>query len=346
MITAGRVRPSVVMVDVARQAGVSQKTVSRVINGAPHVRPEVRDRVLAVIGELGYRPNVAARALVTQRTHVIGVLAVGGPLYGPAYRVFSLEHAARQRGYELALASLPDSSPEQFRAAFHSLLARGSEGIILEVPNHLIDVDGAIFGGLPVATGVGRIPGIERQTVVHSNQLRAGEIATDHLLGLGHRTVWHIAGPVEWDAARERRYGWSAALAAAKRPEPPVLHGDWSASSGYQLGQQLAGRDDVTAVFTANDHQAMGLMRALAEAGRSIPGDVSVVGFDDVPEAEFQMVPLTTVRTDHAAISSRVLSELVALIEGGDPAMEQIDIPCELVIRHSTGPPRPDRPSA
>ena len=110
MSAGGSARSSVVMVDVARQAGVSQKTVSRVVNGAPHVRPEVRDRVLAVISELGYRPNVAARALVTQRTHVIGVLAVGLPLYGPALRVLSLEHGARRRGYELALASLPDTS--------------------------------------------------------------------------------------------------------------------------------------------------------------------------------------------------------------------------------------------
>ncbi|GAA2095312.1 LacI family DNA-binding transcriptional regulator [Microlunatus panaciterrae] len=335
---AGR---GVVMVDVARTVGVSQKTVSRVINGAPHVRPEIRARVLAAIEELGYRPNVAARALVMQRTHVIGVLAVATSLFGPASRVFSLEHAARQRGYELALASLPEVSPDELRRAIHGLLARGVEGIVFEVPNHLIEVDDALLGGVPVATSVGQIPHVARQAVIDSSQAEGGRLATQHLLDLGHQTVWHLAGPPEWDAARERCEGWASTLAKAGRQRPPVLYGDWSARSGYQLGRQLAERDDATAVFAANDHQAMGLMCALAEAGRSIPGDVSVVGFDDVPEAEFQMVPLTTIRTDEAIISHAVLSTLVALIEGREPALEQVEVHRELVVRRSSGPPRP-----
>jgi DNA-binding LacI/PurR family transcriptional regulator len=351
-MTAVRGRHSVVMVDVARQAGVSQKTVSRVVNGAPHVRPEVRDRVLAVIGELGYQPNVAARALVTQRTHVIGVLAVGLPLFGPALRVLSLEHGARLRGYELALASLPDMSSGGIRTAIRSLLARGVEGIVLEVPNHLVDIDEAVFRGVPIATSVGRIPGVGRQVVVDTRQADIGRLATDHLLGLGHETVVHLAGPVEWDASRQRREGWSAALAAAAaataggRREPEVLQGDWSPRSGYELGRRLASRPEVTAVFAANDSQAMGVMRAMTEAGRSVPRDVSVVGVDDVPEAEFQTVPLTTVRSDQAAISDRVLSELVALIESGEPPAAGPPVSLELVVRSSTGPPprAPDHP--
>lgn len=335
-----------VMVDVARRAGVSQKTVSRVVNWAPHVRPEVRDRVLAAIDQLGYRPNAAARALVTQRTHVIGVVAVGLPLFGPANRVFSLEHAARHRGYELALASLPDMSSAGIRTAIQSLLARGVEGIILEVPNHLIEVDEAVYGGVPIASSVGRIPGVCRQVVVDTLQTEMGRLATQHLLELGHETVFHLAGPVEWDVARQRRDGWSAALAAAGRWEPAVLQGDWSARSGYELGRQLATRAEVTAVFTANDSQAMGLMRALTEAGRAVPGAVSVVGNDDVPEAEFQMIPLTTLRTDQEAISNRVLSGLVALIENREPDPPGPPISRELVVRSSTGPPpRPSQPT-
>ncbi|HET9873457.1 MAG TPA: LacI family DNA-binding transcriptional regulator [Propionibacteriaceae bacterium] len=333
----------VVMVDVARLAGVSQKTVSRVINDAPHVRPEIRDRVLAAIAELGYRPNLAARALVTQRTHVIGLLVVGTPLYGPAQRVFSLEQAGRELGYELALASLPDTTAASFSRGVQSLLKRGVEGIILEVPTHLTDVDDSTFGGLPVVTSVERIPGVTHQAVVNSSQREAGRLATQHLLDLGHETVFHIAGPLEWDASQQRRDGWSDALAAARRPVPPLLVGDWSARSGFELGQHIAGRKDLTAVFAANDHQAIGLMRALVEAGRSIPDDVSVVGFDDVPEAEFQMVPLTTVRMDSHTTSRRVLAELVALIEHGKPESDGIDVPCELVVRRSSGPPRADR---
>lgn len=328
------------MVDVARHAGVSQKTVSRVINDAPHVRPEVRDRVQAAIDELGYRPNRMARSLVTQRTHLIGVLAVGLPLFGPASRVYSLEHAARLRGYEIALASLPDLSSAGLRSAIHGLLSRGAEGVILEVPNRLVDVDVAVFEGVPVASSVGRIPGIEQQAVIDTHQADMGRMATEHLLGLGHATVWHIAGAVDWDASRQRQKGWAAALAAAGRRQPAVLQGDWSARSGYQNGRLLAERSEVTAIFTANDSQAMGVMRALVEAGRSIPGDVSVVGIDDIPEAEFQIVPLTTVRTDQTATSDRVLSELVALIEGGEAVSPEICISRKLVIRASTGPPR------
>ncbi len=327
-----------VMVDVARRVGVSQKTVSRVINGAPHVRPELRARVLAAAAEMGYRPNVAARALVTRRTHMIGVVAVGTSLFGPAARIFSLEHAARERGYELALTSPPDMSVQHMRTAIHGLLGRGCEGIVLEIPNNAVDIDDAL-GGVPVATSVGPIPHVSRQAVISSDQTAAARLATQHLLDLGHQTVWHIAGPAHWYAARARRQGWAAALETAKRHQPAVLQGDWSAKSGYFLGQQLAKRRDVTAVFTANDHQAMGLMRALTEAHRSIPHDVSIVGFDDVPEAEFQIIPLTTVRTDDAAISHRVLSALVALIEGGEPVSEVVEMSRELIVRRSTGEP-------
>jgi DNA-binding LacI/PurR family transcriptional regulator len=339
MRTDSRGSANVVMVDVAREAGVSQKTVSRVINDAPHVRPEVRRRVLEAIDQLGYRPNVAARALVTQRTHVIGVLAVGLPLFGPAVQVFNLEHAALMRGYEIALASLPDMSSSHLLTAIRGLLARGVEGIVLEVPNHLLDIDETVLGGIPIATSVGRIPGIRRQVVVDTHEVEKGRRATEHLLALGHQTVFHVAGPAGWDASRERRQGWSAALAAAGRHEPEALSGDWSARSGYELGRLLAARRDVTAIFSANDSQAMGVMRALAESGRSIPGDVSVVGIDDVPEAEFQMVPLTTLRNDPKVIADHVLFQLVDLIEGRDPVPPGADISCELVVRASSGPP-------
>jgi len=335
-----------VMVDVARLAGVSQKTVSRVINDAPHVRPEIRERVLAAIATLGYRPNVAARALVTQRTHVIGLLVVGTPLYGPANRVFALEQAARALGYELAIASLADTSSESVRRSAQSLLARGVEGFVLEVPTSPTDVDDVTFGGLPVVSSVGRIPGVSQQTVLGSFEPEAGLRATEHLLQLGHETVFHIAGPPEWDAAKHRLEGWATALRRAGKPVPEVLYGDWSARSGYLCGQRLAERDDVTAVFAANDHMAMGLLCALATAGRRIPDDVSVVGFDDVPEAEFQMVPLTTIRTDHAASSRKVLADLVALIEGRKPSSETVQATCELIVRSSSGPPpTPGRPA-
>lgn len=327
------------MVDVAHHAGVSQKTVSRVINHAPHVRPEIRERVLSAIVELGYRPNLAARALVTKRTHVIGVLVVGTRLYGPALRVFSLEQSAREMGYDLAVVALLDASPAEFHRGVQKLLARGVEGIVLEVPDHLGDVDAATFAGLPIVSSVGPVPGVEHQTMVDSHQVDAGRVATQHLLDLGHTRVVHVTGPLGWDVSQLRRDGWAEAMAAVGVHDPEAIQGDWSARTGYRIGAELAVRDDVTAVFAANDQLAIGLICALAEAGRSIPEDVSVVGFDDIPEAEFQMVPLTTIRTDHGASAQRVLEDLVALIEGRDPVSASIDVPCELVVRRSTAPP-------
>jgi DNA-binding LacI/PurR family transcriptional regulator len=207
------------------------------------------------------------------------------------------------------------------------------------VPSHPVDLGESVYGGVPIASSIGRIPGIERQAVVESHQAELGRMATDYLLSLGHETVSHVAGPVVWDAARQRSEGWSAALAAAGRRRPAVLQGDWSARSGYRHGQALARRDDVTAIFAANDSQAMGVMRALVEAGRSIPGDVSVVGVDDVPEAEFQIVPLTTLASDQGVISHLLLSRLVELIEGRTPGTADTSFSRELIVRASTGPP-------
>jgi DNA-binding LacI/PurR family transcriptional regulator len=329
----------VVMVDVAKRAGVSQKTVSRVVNNAPHVRPGVRDKVIAAIEELGYRPNVAARALVSQRTHTIGMLAVAASLIGPARRLFSVEQAARRHGYAIALATVPDLDPRSVADGVDSLLDRGIEGMVIEVPNHLVRLDAAALAELPVITSAGRIPGLRRQTVVDVDQHGSARDVTNYLLGLGHRTVFHIAGPRDWDAADKRLCGWRSALRAAGARTPRVLYGDWSARAGYLQGCKLAERSDVTAIFVANDQMAMGVLRALSEAGRRIPADVSVFGYDDVPEAEFQMVPLSTVAIDAEQAAERILAELIAMIEGGEPAATEIELTSQLIIRASTGPP-------
>ena len=194
----------VVMVDVARLAGVSQKTVSRVVNGAPHVRPDVRERVNRAIEELGYRPNVAAQALARERSHTIGVLALGTRFFGPSRRVFTLEHEARRLGYTMALTSVPDLSARSVADGIDTLLKRGVEGLVVEVPTHLINIDPAQLAGLPVVTSAGWIPGVPRQAVVDIDQEEACRKLTRYLLGLGHRTVWHVAGPRDWDAAQKR----------------------------------------------------------------------------------------------------------------------------------------------
>jgi DNA-binding LacI/PurR family transcriptional regulator len=327
------------MVDVARLAGVSQKTVSRVVNDAPHVRPDVRERVNRAIEQLGYRPNSAAQALARERSHTIGVLALGTRFFGPSRRVFTLEHEARRLGYTMALTSVPDLSARSVADGIDVLLKRGVEGLVVEVPTHLIDIDPSQLAGLPVVTSAGWITGVPHQAVVDEDQEEACRKLTGYLLGLGHDTVWHVAGPRDWDAAQKRVDGWRSALRHAGARVPRVLYGDWSAASGYEQGRRLAARDDVTAIFAGNDQMAMGILRALHEAGRGIPSDVSVVGFDDVPEAEFQMVPLTTVAVNAESAAQRILAELLGMIEGREPAAQTITVPStELIIRRSSGP--------
>jgi len=330
----------VVMMDVARLAGVSQKTVSRVVNDAPYVRPDVRERVHRAIEELGYRPNGAAQALARERTHTIGVLALGTPLFGPSRRVFTLEHEARRRGWRLALASVPDLSAASVCLGVDSLLERNVEGLVIEVPTHLFEIDQTVLKGVPVVTSAGLIAGLPTQAVIDVDQEHVSAEVTHYLLDLGHETVWHVAGPRDWDAAQKRLDGWRRALRKRQRRIPRIAYGDWTAASGYRAGLRLAARADVTAVFSANDSMAMGLLRAFYEADRDVPGDVSVVGFDDVPEAEFQMVPLTTVAVDAVGAARRILAELLSMIEGAPPPDGPITIEGErLVIRGSTGPP-------
>jgi DNA-binding LacI/PurR family transcriptional regulator len=327
------------MMDVARVAGVSQKTVSRVVNDAPHVRSDVRERVQRAIEQLGYRPNVAAQVLARERSHTIGVLALGTPLIGPSRRLFTLEHEARRLGYVMAVTFVPDLSAQSVADGIDALLRQGVEGLVVEVPTHLIDLNPAQLAGLPVVTSAGWISGVPRQAVFDVDQEAACRELTGYLLELGHDTVWHVAGPRDWDAAEKRLNGWRSALRAAGVRPPRVLYGDWSAASGYEQGRKLAARDDVSAIFAANDHMAMGILRAFYEAGRTIPGDVSVVGFDDVPEAEYQMVPLTTVAVDADEVAQRILAELLRMIEGGKPPADAVSLPgAELIIRRSSGP--------
>jgi DNA-binding LacI/PurR family transcriptional regulator len=322
--------------DVAIRAGVSQKTVSRVMNGEPHVTEEVRLRVLRAARELGYRRNNAARTLTSGRTRRIGVVSLGTPLYGPASMLFELERTARGTGFSLSVVTTFEGDPAGVRGAIESLLAEGVDGIVLSEPidegeNVALDTD------VPVLT-LGRLPGLTGPSVLTSggDGAEGGRIATRHLLELGHETVWHVAGPQRWWSARDRLTGWQDELRAARAPCPPWIEGDWSPASGHAAGRRLARDPDVTAVFAANDDMAIGVMSALAEAGRRVPGDVSVVGLDDIPIAAYQSPPLTTVRQDFAAFTRNGLELLVRHIEASGGAPEPPAEPFSLIVRGST----------
>lgn len=338
-LSVGHRRRAPGMVDVARAAGVSQKTVSRVINNEPYVRPQVRERVLEVARTLGYRRNSAARALISGRSHRIGVVSLGTPLYGPASVLIALQRAAEAAGYSLTVATTREGETRAIQRAVEGLLEQGVEGIVLSEP---ID-EGAgseVHCPVPVAT-LGRMPGLRGDdlVVLGDEGCAAGRVATEHLLSLGHRTVWHVAGPQAWHASADRLAGWRAALERHGAPQPPVLRGDWTPASGYAVGRELAARADVTAIFVANDEMAIGVLRALADAGREVPSDLSVIGFDDIPTAAYLRPRLTTMRQDFDALASRGLDLLVRRLERRPDPGDAPPIVHRLILRESTGPP-------
>ena len=325
-----------VMADVAQLAGVSHQTVSRVLNDHPNVRPDTREKVLEAIQQLAYRPNAAARALVTRRTHTLGVISIDSTLYGPAMMLDGIERAA-QRGYFVLIASLPALDRRSMTETIDRFLGHAVEGIIVIAPQtSAVAALSHVPPEMPlVAVGCGTRAQL---TSVAVDNAAGARTATRYLLDLGHETVYHVAGPSSWLDARERTDGWRDALREAGAPEPEVISGDWSARSGYETGQQLARMTNVTAVFCSNDTIALGLIRALSEAGRRVPEDVSVAGFDDVPESGYFLPPLTTVRQDFSELGRRALASLVDRISGGAPG-SHVRVPPEFVIRASAAPP-------
>ncbi len=339
-------RRAPVMADVARLAGVSHQTVSRVLNDHPNVRSETRDRVLSAIDDLGYRRNFAARALVTRHTRTLGVVSFDTTLYGPASTVYALEQAARGAGYFVSIVSLKTITRASVLEAIGFLSDQRVDGIVVVAPQRsaaraLADLP----TGVPaVAVEGGRAGGVP---VVSVDQVAGARQAVEHLLDLGHETVWHVAGPADWLEAEERVRGWRKALTAAGRTVPEPVPGDWSPRAGYEAGRRLAKVEDLTAVFVANDQMALGLLRAFTELGVKVPGHVSVVGFDDIPEAEFFSPPLTTVRQDFAEVGRRCIEVLLRRIDSGDGAgYERALVPAEFVVRASTGRAHPERRAA
>jgi DNA-binding LacI/PurR family transcriptional regulator len=331
------------MTDVARAANVSQKTVSRVVNGEPNVSDEVRARVQAAIDDLGFRPNGAARALVTARSRVIGFVSTGSTLFGPTSMAVGVEQAARDAGYTVAVVHTRSGDPLDIGEALDELASRGVDGIVVSEPADSLRPVRHTPPGVPVLALEHRPEANDDWILVGADDRQGARAATEHLLALGHRTVWHVGGPEGWGTTHNRRSGWQDALEESGCAVPDVIHGDWTVGSGYEAGLLLASRPDVTAVFVANDDMAIGLVRALERGGLDVPGDVSVVGFDDIAVASYLHVPLTTVRQDFGEIARQGMRRLLAEIEGRPVASRRSAVQVTLVVRESTAPPHPDR---
>ncbi|WJM16351.1 LacI family DNA-binding transcriptional regulator [Microbacterium arborescens] len=321
--------------DVAAAAGVSTQTVSRVINDHPHIRPETRERVITAMSELGYRVNNAARALGTATTRTIGVIASDTDLYGPAAGIGALERAARSAGRWIATAYADGSDAGSVSAAADHLLAQGVDGIVVVAPHTAaLAVLAAASLGVPVVPLHARVDAAGERASGGDRGAEGAALAVDHLLDAGHRRIAHLSGPAAWLEAVARDTGAESALARRGLQIAGQWRGDWSAGSGAALAPEIAGAIGAaagpTAVVVANDQMALGLISGLARLGLDVPADVSVVGFDDHPDAAFYRPALTTVRLDIAGEAWRCVRILLGDASPAEPT------PPRLVVREST----------
>lgn len=328
-------RPATIY-DVARAAGVSHATVSRLLKGYAGIRPQTRERVATAIRELGYRPNLNARSLTTGRSHRIAALTHEITQVGPSKILEGANMAARDAGYLLDVITLDAHDPEAIRESIDLAQQFDLAGVLA-----LASTDEVTTA---VETTTFRVPlylDAGHDTVPTDFTPAAGGIpdVLRHLAELGHRDVMHIAGPRTWVGARNRARGYEAGVAELGLRSRGVIHGDWSARSGYEAIASLPDELPATAFVAANDQTALGIILALNERGHRVPDDVSVTGVDDTPEAAYYSPPLTTLRIDFAAQGRNAVQQLLALIDGEAPPQLPARRP-ELIVRRSTGPMR------
>ncbi|WP_375390175.1 substrate-binding domain-containing protein [uncultured Amnibacterium sp.] len=323
--------------DVARAAGVSHQTVSRVLNGDATVRAAVREKVDEAITALDYRPSAAARALARRRTQTVGMVVVGMPYFGPASVANGFNAAARGSGWDVAMAATDGLDGGDVRQAAESLLGQDVRAVVVIAPGQAVgDALAYLPARLPVVTSVDVVPGASTVAV---DDVRGAELAVEHLAALGHREVLHLAGPQDWTEAGQRVAGWRAASLRLGLGTPDPLQGDWSSATGYRLGGEIARTGAPPAVFCANDQMALGVLAAFREAGVRVPEDVSVVGFDDIPEAAYFPPALTTLRVDFPSLGRRMMQRVDDLLADREPE-PVVPLAPELVARASTAPPR------
>ena len=322
------------MFDVAERAGVSHQTVSRVLNGLTGVAAATKERVEQAIAELNYTPSPTARAMAKRRSGSIGLIQAGRPDYGPSNAALGFNEAAREAGYVVSQVSMRALDADALTQAVHRLVLQRVEAIVLiSGERDGVEVIRGIDAGVPlVAVASEEEPGLHRAAI---DQYAGARLATEHLIGLGHREIRHITGPPDSMDAAERRRGWADALRAHGLEARHPLVGDWLAASGDAAGRELLADRAATAVFVGNDQMALGLLHACAEAGVRVPEELSVVGFDDIPEAAYFTPPLTTVRQDFDALGRDVMATVLDVLRDERSAVDRTSRVPELVVRAS-----------
>lgn len=322
---------------VAAVAGVSHMTVSRVINNHPSIRPETKQRVLDVIEQLNYRPNNAARALASAKSRRFGVMIEGTFEFGPTGIMQGVEMAARAAGYFVTSVGLRDDEMTPQDGIEH-LTAQGVDGICVIAPR---SASLASLRRLEIGVPVLVIKADEDQNFLTAapDQKQGSELLVDHLAELGHRDVLHLSGPLDWLDARARERAYNSRRKEWGMRERPIVVGDWTADFAYDFARSLHRRPDYTAIYAGNDEMALGLIHGFHERGIDVPGELSIVGFDDQPLAAHFLPPLTTVRQDFRALGHKAVEVLKAAAEGGE-IPQRTKLPVELKVRSSTAPPR------
>ena len=329
------------IVDVARRAGVSTATVSRVLSRADPVSESTRERVLAAVDELGYVPNVAGRSLRTQRSNklLITLPDISNPFFSNVIR--GAEEAARAENYAVVLGDTRHD-PELENQYAAMLRRHEVDGLVFlghRLPESLASLIAEAHGAAPVVNGCEFSPALGVSSV-HIDNSAAGADATEHLVGLGHRRIGIVTGPLLSPLSRDRLAGVQKAAAQHDlASELRVQGGDFSVESGLQAAQALLA-DGATALFCFSDEMAVGALRAATRLGLSCPQDVSIVGFDDIRFAQYTTPELTTIHQPAAEIGRRAVGLLHRAITGDLIKPEIVTLPHRLVVRESTGPVR------
>ncbi len=336
----------VTLQDVARQAGVSAKTVSRVVNNQGEISEDTRVRVQAVIEQLGYRPNYLARSLVSQRSHSLGVVTAGLEHHGPSHTLAGIEQESYKLGYSLLFSLLPEPDVPNIAPVLDNFVARRVDGIIwavAEIQNNRAWIRPEVLVNLPPIVFLSMAPRAGLSIVAVDNR-DGGMQAAQHLIDIGRKKVGMISGPLGWWEARERLAGGRQALEAAGVECSPSLvsEGDWSAASGARcMRQLLERRPDIDAIFAGNDQMALGALGVAHQLGRRIPEDIAVIGFDNIPESDSFWPPLSTIHHqlfEAGCISVNVLQKMIELrLHGRDhaPVLPTI-LTTSLIVRAST----------
>jgi LacI family transcriptional regulator len=331
--------------DVADAAGVSRQTVSRVLNDKPDVASDTRQRVRQVIGDLGYHPSAIARRLTHQRGVTLGVVTAGLIYVGPSRTLGGITAQAQEMGYTLLLKELPGFDPSDVQPILRSLLAQQVDGIIWAVPqvgNNRDWLD-AQLPTIPVPVIFLTMQTLPDLSIVLIDNYRGGRLATEHLLQQGFRRIGHIAGPLDWWEARQRKAGWQDAMAEAGLPiaDRHWQEGDWLSASGERAIVSLLDKyPEMDAVFAGNDQMALGVQRVACERGLRVPDDLAVVGFDGIPEAAYYWPPLTTVYQDQQRLGCIAVRELIRIVEADHQNQviepQVIWIQPEMIVRDSS----------